>query len=198
MATFGGLEIAYDDRVLRPRSWTEQQARWAADMLLTAPAGPVLELYAGAGQIGLLAILDRPRRLVSVDRSSVACRYVRWNALAAGLADLVEVRERDVSAAVEPGERFALVIADPPWVPSSRTGDFAADPPEAIDGGPDGLDSARTCLEVASTHLLPGGSILLQLGSRTQACTLSHEVRGLVMTEVRQGEGGVLARLRPR
>ena len=54
--TFGDLEIAYDDRVLTPRPWTALQSEWAAELLESAPAGPVLELCAGAGQIGLLAV----------------------------------------------------------------------------------------------------------------------------------------------
>ncbi|MBI2244007.1 MAG: methyltransferase, partial [Nocardioides sp.] len=53
---FGPLRITFDGRVLRPRPWTAAQSEWAAEILADAPAGPVLELCAGAGQIGLLAV----------------------------------------------------------------------------------------------------------------------------------------------
>ena len=64
---FGGLRIEYDARVLAPRAWTAAQSRWAAELIRTAPPGPVLELCAGAGHIGLLAVTLAPRPLVCVD-----------------------------------------------------------------------------------------------------------------------------------
>lgn len=193
--TFDRLEIAYDDRVLRPRAWTVQQSRWAAELIGTAPAGRVLELCAGAGQIGLLAVALAPRPLVCVDLSPVACYYARRNARAAGLGDLVEVREGRLDEVLDPAERFAVVVADPPWVPSEDTDRFPEDPLVAIDGGHDGLDTARTCLRVAEQHLLPGGDVVLQVGTRAQVERLAGETDALVVREVRDGERGVLVRL---
>lgn len=195
--TFGDLRIAYDDRVLAPRTWTLLQSRWAADLLRDGPSGPVLELCAGAGQIGLAAISPQPRRLVCVDKSPVACCYARHNAESAGLARWVEVRESDLDDAIASDERFALVLADPPWVPSADTERYADDPPEAIDGGPDGLDVARACLRASGPHLVPGGSLLLQLGSSEQASALAQELADLKIREIRGGAGGVVAQLRP-
>ena len=74
---FGGLRIRYDDRVLAPRDWTAAQSRWAAELIATAPPGPVLEVCAGAGHIGLLAVTLAPRPLVCVDADAVACQYLR-------------------------------------------------------------------------------------------------------------------------
>jgi len=202
--TFGELEIAYDERVLAPRRWTEMQAGWAAEILAGAPPGPVLELGCGAGQIGLLALHragDATRRLVCVDESEAACAFVRCNAQAAGLAERVEVRRQDLGDVAASEERYAVVVADPPWVPSDETDQHPDDPPGAIDGGPDGLDAARVFVRVGATHLLPGGSILLQLGSRAQAAALDAELadepESARVVEVREGEGGVVACLRP-
>ncbi|SFB79934.1 Conserved hypothetical protein 95 [Nocardioides terrae] len=196
--TFDSLEIEYDDRVLSPRPWTALQAHWAAELLGEAPAGAVLELCAGAGQIGLLAISRQPRHLVCVDSSPVACDFARGNAVAAGLGELVDIRERPLEDAVAPDERFALVIADPPWVPRDETDRFPEDPLTAIDGGPDGLDVARSCVRVAAAHLLPGASILLQLGTREQASTLAGECPDLELLGLRDADGGVVVLLRPR
>lgn len=190
MVRLGGLDIAYDARVLRPRPWTAAQARWAAELLAGAEPGPVLELCTGAGHIGLLAILGNERRLVAVDADPVACDYARRNAADAGLAGRVEVRRAVLEEALEPGERFPVIIADPPWVPSARTNDFADDPAFAIDGGLDGLAVARRCLEVARDHLTPAGALLLQLGTAAQAAVLRTGLddagSSLVMSEVRQ------------
>ena len=187
IARLRSLHIAYDDRVLTPRPWTAAQADWATELLAVAAPGPVLELCTGAGHIGLLAIHGNERRLVAIDADPVACDYARRNAADAGLADRVEVRHAVLEEALAPGEQFPVIIADPPWVPSARTGDHPEDPVLAIDGGDDGLVIARRCLEVARRHLAPGGAMLLQLGTRAQATQLEEDTRSpWVVAEVRQ------------
>jgi release factor glutamine methyltransferase len=197
--TFGSLTIAFDDRVLRPREWTAAQSSWAADLMTTAPGGTVLELCAGAGHIGLLAVATSGRRLLCVDANPVACDYARANALAAGLADRVEVREGRLQDVLGPDELFPVIIADPPWVPREQTGRYPEDPLTAIDGGEDGLDVARACLAVIEEHLTPGGSAVFQVGTRAQVDALRRErcftAARLHLVEVRQQERGVLARL---
>ena len=180
--TFGGLPISFDERTLRPRAWTAMQSEWAAELLRSAPAGPVLEICAGVGHIGLLAIIDRSRDLVQVDLNGVACEFARLNAAAAGLASRVEVRHGRMEEAVTDAERFAVIVADPPWVPSAETEVFPEDPLTAIDGGDDGLVVARTCLGVIDRHLDAAGSALLQLGTEAQVAAVDdhlHERREL-------------------
>ena len=194
---FDGLTIRFDDRVLRPRPWTVAQSRWVAELLPDLPDGPVLELCAGAGQIGLAAVARSTRALVCVEADPVAAAYVVQNAEASGLADRVEVRQAPMSDALRPGEVFAAVVADPPWVPRAETGRFPEDPLTAIDGGDDGLDTARECLAVIGRHLTAGGVALLQLGSTEQVGSLERELSAaaLVACEVRTYERGVLALL---
>ena len=193
---FGGLRIAFDERVLRPRLWTVAQSQWAAEILHHAPPGPVLELCAGAGQIGLLAVRLAPRRLVCVDVDPVACDYLRRNAADAGLS--VEVREGAMDEVLAPDEAFAVVIADPPWVPTADTSRFPDDPLGAIDGGPDGMGVVRRVLEVVDRHLAPGGSLVLQVASAAQADDVARELAlsdGLRLTEVREHRRGALVRV---
>jgi|UPI0004AE7F21 methylase of polypeptide subunit release factors len=198
---FGPLTISYDHRVLEPRPWTTAQSAWATQLLEHAPEGPVLELCAGAGQIGLLAVAPTDRRLVAVDADPVASMFARSNCGEAGLDDRVEIRTGMLETAVAADERFALVIADPPWVESARVTEFEEDPVTAIDGGSDGLDIARACLRVAAEHLLPGGSVLLQVGGPRQVARIRHEALenawpGLAPDEHRDhGESGSLLRL---
>ena len=172
--TFGHLEIEYDGRVLTPRPWTEAQSSWAAELLVGLPPGDVLELCAGAGHIGLLAIAGTSRHLVQVDADKVAADFALTNAARARSRGdeasgwTVEVRHGWLEEALRPGERFTLVIADPPWVLADRTAHHPADPLTAIDGGPDGLEVARSCLEVIGRHLTEDGAALLQLGGADQ------------------------------
>ncbi|MCW2831581.1 MAG: methyltransferase [Aeromicrobium sp.] len=165
---FGGLEIAFDDRVLKPRDWTLAQSEWAAERQVTAPPGPVLEVCAGVGHMGLVATATSGRELVLVDLNPVACAFARSNVAAAGADGRVEIREGRMEDVLDEDETFAVIIADPPWVVSAGIDEFPDDPPIAIDGGADGLELARACCRVIDAHLAAGGSAVLQLGSAEQ------------------------------
>jgi release factor glutamine methyltransferase len=193
---FDGLRIEYDARVLAPRAWTAAQSRWAAELIRTAPAGPVLELCAGAGHIGLLAVTLAPRPLVCVDNDAVACGFLRRNAAVAGIP--VDVREGPMHAVLDGAEEFAVIVADPPWVPTSDVGRFPEDPVSAIDGGDDGLNLVRACLDVIDRHLAVDGSALLQVGPLDQARRVAELVAsydGLDVVAVRAYERGSLLQL---
>jgi release factor glutamine methyltransferase len=195
---FGGLQISFDARVLRPRDWTTAQSWWAAALLRDLPPGDVLELCSGAGQIGLLAVAESARRLVCVDVSPVAASYTLHNAEAAGSSDRVSVRTGLISEVLPRGEQFPLIIADPPWVRRSETARFPEDPVLAIDGGDDGMDVVHECLRAISGHLAPGGVALLQLGTPEQAEAVAAllDGSGLVAGELREyGDRGVLLRI---
>jgi release factor glutamine methyltransferase len=163
-----GLRIEYGSTLLEPRPWTALQGRWAAELAVDLPPGPILEVCSGAGHIGLVAAAGCDRPLVQVDANPSACDYARRNAEAAGLADRVTVRCGSIDDVRTVGERFPLVIADPPYVPSEAVVRFPGDPRHTIDGGPDGLGLARACVDLFVDVLVPGGVGLLQLGSLDQ------------------------------
>jgi methylase of polypeptide subunit release factors len=196
---FDELEIVFDQSVLRPRPWTVLQARWAAELLPGLPPGDVLELCAGVGHIGLLALRGAHRRLVQVDASGSACAFARVNAERAGVP--AEVRHGSMEEVIGEAERFALVIADPPWVASSEVGRHPEDPRGAIDGGADGLAVVRTCLSVTAGHLGDGGAALLQLGSDAQVDAVAeyvdrHGGLGLRVVDRRVAAEGAVVLLR--
>ena len=201
--SFGGLTISFDERVIQPRQWTAAQAHWAAELLRRSPPGPVLELCAGVGHIGLLTVTFEPRDMVMVDMDDTACDYARRNIAANRPAAQVDVRRGRVDEVLESHERFAGIIADPPWVPSPEVGRFPEDPLSAIDGGPDGLAVAWQCVGVVSRHLAVGGWALLQLGNTRQAAAVHDRLQataglGLAVAEVREYDGrGVLVHLVP-
>ena len=198
MIRFGHLDIDFDHRVLTPRPWTARQSEWAAELSGDLPDGPVLELCSGAGQIGLLTVAMTGRRLVCVDVDPVACAFTRANAERAGLGHLVEVREGSIEDAIDPDERYCLVIADPPWVPTTQVELYPEDPRLAIDGGADGMLVAETCLTTTARHLSPGGAAVLQLGTPAQADRALRvlESTGLTIREVRDSPGkGVLVHI---
>lgn len=195
---FGKLEITHD-AYARPRPWAEQQSAWAADLMATAPPGPVLELCCGAGEIGLLAIAESSRSLVCVDIDPIACAFASTNARTADLVDRVDVREGNLDEVLRPGEQFALVVADPPWRRQDRAQCRYESPVSAVESGSQGLDLVRRCVAVIVDRLLPGGSAILQVGTWGQVATLRQELTALDGTlqvvDVRDLGGGMLLRL---
>jgi len=169
---FGTLDIVYDERVLQPRPWTLEQSRWAAELAADACPGPLLELCAGVGHIGLAAAVLADRDLIQVEVDPVAARYAEANAAGAGWTGRVEVRAASVEQALRPGERFPVVIADPPYIRTADLCRFPEDPRLAVDGGVDGLAGVRACLAVAARHLVVGGVCVLQVAGPGQAAAI--------------------------
>jgi release factor glutamine methyltransferase len=165
--TFGPLTVAYDDQVLAPRRWTLLQSVRAARHLVDAPDGAVVELHCGAGHIGQAAAAWADRVLVQVDDDPRCCAWARDNAAANDVP--VAVVCADITAVPLADASCALVLADPPYVPSSETEAYPEDPSHAIDGGADGLDGLRACLPTASRLLRPGGKLVLQVRGPDQA-----------------------------
>jgi methylase of polypeptide subunit release factors len=180
---FGPLEIEFDDRVLEPRPWTLLQSEWAAELARTLPTGPILELCAGAGHIGLAAAVLADRDLVQVEADPVAGGYAAVNAASAGWASRTELRVARLQDALGVDERFLLIVADPPYLCSRDVQRWPDDPVTAIDGGPDGMELINACLAAAATHLAPGGVLLLQVAGAAQAERL--EPSGLERVETR-------------
>ncbi|MGH1565413.1 RsmD family RNA methyltransferase [Mumia sp. DW29H23] len=196
---FGHLTIAYDSSVLTPRPWTVRQAELAVEAAERSPQGPVLELFSGAGQIGLLAASQMRRPLVQVDVNPDACAFARANAQAAELEVDVDVRCGAPETVLGEDEQFAVIIADPPWVPSDDIHRFPDDPPLAIDGGADGLELVRHSLDLVRRHLVVGGHAVVQVGPDGQADVLADAVQtvpGLVRVAEERFDRGSLVVIR--
>lgn len=180
--SFGPLTVDFDDRVLKPRPWTLAQSEWAVRFA----DGPIVELCAGAGHIGLAAAVLADTDLVQVELDPVAAGYAARNAERAGWARRTDLRITSIRSALLPGEQFSLMIADPPYLRSEAVSRWPEDPVAAIDGGADGLDLVRDCLAVSAAHLTAPGTMLLQVAGPLQA----EQVRaclssGLSIVEIR-------------
>jgi len=188
---FEGLRIETDPEVLTPRDWTAAQAHWAAELAAETPDGPVLEVCAGAGHLGLLTARLAGRDLVAVDLNPVAGSLIQQNADHAGVT--VDVRIGDMAAVLGPQEYFPLMVVDPPWVRSREVESFPEDPVMAIDGGDDGLRLVRACIGVIAVHLAPEGAAILQVApDQGDEAGVIAKAQGLVVRGVRGFERGCL------
>lgn len=158
---FGPIEVRWDADVLAPREWTLLQSIRAARRLLSTTAGPIAELHAGAGHIGQATAAWSDRTLVQVDDDPGCCAWAARNATDNGIRSTIVCARVDALPLRD--EQFALVLADPPYVPTDEVARFPLDPRHAIDGGTDGLDGLRVCLPAAARLLRADGVLVLQV-----------------------------------
>ena len=118
----------------------------------------VLDLCTGSGILALAAARVGASRVLAVDISRRAVLATRLNAALNGLA--VQAVRGDLFDAVA-GQRFDLIVSNPPYVPSADDQLPSRGLSRAWEAGSDGrvfLD--KICAE-AHEHLLPGGVLLL-------------------------------------
>ena len=83
------------------------------------PEARVLDLYAGAGGVGLEALSRGAAHVTFVEREAQAVRALATNVRTLGIADRVRILRQDAGRAIEAlgrgGERFAIIFLDPPY-----------------------------------------------------------------------------------
>jgi release factor glutamine methyltransferase len=210
---FHGLAFAVDARVLIPRPETELLVDLAvaeiADRLGRAPRPPgtpplaLADVGTGSGAVAVaVAVALRRRRMlaeveiIASDTAEGAVELARENAVAHAVADRVAVAEIDllpppgrvVGLLVVPA-RFDVVCANLPYIPTAvvPTLPVAAsfEPPEALDGGPDGLDVVRRLLDVLPERVARGGVALLEIGADQGGALHDEAARRLPGWDVR-------------
>lgn len=186
---FRDLLLVCDRRALIPRPETEQLVelvlRWSA---AGGAAGGVrrvsrpgaeprlacaLDIGTGSGAIALALVSEGiVRRAVGVDVSSVALEQAAENRRLARLEGRVELRlaERTPWDAIQPEERFDVIVSNPPYVTTSELSGLAPDvrdhePRVALCGGEDGLEVVRQIASGARAHLRAGGALFLEIGA---------------------------------
>ncbi|MBM5817125.1 MAG: peptide chain release factor N(5)-glutamine methyltransferase [Cyanobacteria bacterium K_Offshore_surface_m2_239] len=160
--------------VLIPRPETEllvdlamefwgEAASLSSDGLLWADLGT------GSGCLALALALAFPARQgLAVDVSRVALDRAHHNLAVADLLSRVRVVEGHWLQALQPWwGRLALVVANPPYIPSGVVDQLEPvvrdhEPRLALDGGQDGLDCLRDIVASAPQALAPGGWLLLE------------------------------------
>ena len=172
---FHGRSFLCDRRALIPRPETEH----LVEHLLAWKEKParILDAGTGSGVIALTLAAEWPEASVdAIDISPSALALAAENAARLDLAGRVHFLESDLFSAV-PGQ-YGLIVANLPYIPA---GDFPglsrevrADPVSALDGGPDGCALIRAFLDQARPHLLPGGSVALEIGAGQSDLLVEH------------------------
>jgi release factor glutamine methyltransferase len=168
---FWGLSFRLNDATLVPRPETEMLVQRGLEVVGPLDHPKILDLGTGTGCIAISLLTEfSDLSAVAVDLSKDALDMARFNANRHGVGDRFETRQGSWFDPLEPGERFDLIISNPPYIESRAIGTLMVevrdhDPRLALDGGPDGLRPYRAIAREAASFLKPEGVVLLEIGT---------------------------------
>jgi release factor glutamine methyltransferase len=179
---FYGKPFRVSPATLIPRPETELLVDLALERLPHDGAARVMDLGTGTGCIAISIASERSRlRILGIDSSREALALARRNALDRGVGN-VAFLQSDWYSALRPGERFDLIVSNPPYVaagdPHLEKGDLRFEPRVALDGGRDGIEALRAIIVGAGVHLAGNGWILVEHGFDQ-----AERVRGLLIEQ---------------
>ncbi len=166
--SFCGYTIKVDERVLIPRSETEELAMLVINA--AEEGDKILDLCTGSGALAIAIDkeLEKDGRRVEVtaaDISSDALELAQTNAILNGAH--IRFVESDMLTRIR--ERYNIIVCNPPYIPSAtietlqrEVKDF--EPRIALDGGEDGLDFYRIIAENVNKNLARGGTLIMEVG----------------------------------
>ncbi len=168
---FWGLSFKLNDATLVPRPETEMLVQRGLEIVGPLDHPKILDLGTGTGCIPISLLTEfSDLSAVAVDLSKEALDMARFNARRHEVIDRFTTRQGSWFDPIEAGERFDLIISNPPYIESAAIETLMVevrdhDPRLALDGGPDGLRPYRAIARDAASHLTPDGVVLLEIGT---------------------------------
>ncbi len=203
-AYIGGHKFHIDERVIVPRSFIGELLCAPVEPedprvlgLEPADVGRVLDLCTGSGCLAILAALTfADAQVDAADLSADALAVAQRNVADYGLADRVRLVRSDLFAALA-GERYDLIICNPPYVTTAAVAafppEYRAEPRLAHDGGEDGLDLVRRILAEAAAHLAPHGMLVVEIGAGRERLETLFPHLPFLWLDTAESEGEVFA-----
>lgn len=168
-AWFCGMSFIVDERVLVPRSPIGELLEKRFEPWLAQEPARILDLCTGSGCIGIVAADVFPEaEVVLADLSFDALEVANQNIERHGLDQRVFTVQGDGFAGL-PGQRFDLILSNPPYVDAEDFADMPAEyhhePELGLACGNDGLDLVRRMLAEAAEHLTDKGLLIVEVGN---------------------------------
>ncbi len=193
-AYFCGLSFYVDERVLIPRSpIAELIERGFSPWVEEGRVRLVLDLCTGSGCIAIACALAFPEAtVIGADISPEALAVAAINVQRHGRGGRIRLVQSDLFAALT-GERFDLIVSNPPYVPAGDIADLPAEygfePALALAAGDDGLAIVTRILEEAADHLSAQGVLVVEVGDREQALAEKFPEVPFTWLEFERGSG---------
>jgi release factor glutamine methyltransferase len=176
---FYGELFYVDQRVLIPRPETEILVEKALQVIRQhATESPVtlLDIGAGSGIISIIIAKNSEAEVTALEFSRDAFSVLNENIRQHKLREKITAIYADLFPSHYPqdtspsaGRRFDIIVSNPPYIPEhewqeldSTVKDF--EPKMALAAGEDGLDIIRRIVSEAPQNLVPGGTILMEIG----------------------------------
>lgn len=194
-AWFCGLPFVVDERVLVPRSPIAELIQQRFEPWLAAEPVRILDLCTGSGCIGIACAYEfLQAEVVLADLSFEALEVANVNIERHELGERVYTVQGDGFAGL-PGQRFDLIVSNPPYVDAEDFADMPAEyrhePELGLACGHDGLNLVRRMLAEAADHLTEQGTLIVEVGnSQVHVEALYPEV-DFTWLEFRHGGHGV-------
>jgi SAM-dependent methyltransferase len=134
---------------------SEDESLFLARRIVQTTARRVLDIGTGSGVLGLAAA-SQGAQVLAIDVNRKALRYAAFNCALNGVHESIRLELGDVFSSVR-GERFDLIVSNPPVIPAPRGSGFFLH----SDGGPDGTDISLRLLSSVTEHLNPNGRLLI-------------------------------------
>jgi release factor glutamine methyltransferase len=184
---FWSLPFRVTPDTLIPRPETELLVEKALEL---APPGAELniaDLGTGSGAIAVIMSRERPRcHIYATDHSAATLEIARENSRRLN-AKKIRFQQGDWCRALPAEVRFDLILSNPPYVaehdPHLKQDGLPWEPASALVSGSDGLDDIRRIAHEAPSHLVTGGSLLLEHGY-DQGDAVRRILRGQGFSEV--------------
>ena len=175
---FYGYTLRVSPAVLIPRPETELLVELALAHCSAQPALRVLDLGTGSGALAVTLARELDGcEVTAVDCSREALLVAMANAARLGAS--VSFIVSNWFDALAGGEKFHLIVANPPYIMAEdhhlEEGDVRFEPRGALIGGIDGLDDLALITAEAPRFLVPGGWLFMEHGHNQAAA-----VRGLL------------------
>lgn len=119
-ADFMGEKFIVNPSVLIPRDETEILVRKAIDVINTNNFKKVLDVGTGSGCIACMIAKYTDSQVIGLDISSDALNTALDNASKLNLYNKAIFRKSDIFSNVKPGERFDIIVSNPPYIPPSE------------------------------------------------------------------------------
>ena len=164
---FYDLTFKVTEAVLIPRPETELLVELALKLVPADQFSRILDLGTGSGAIAITIAKHRPHsQVTAVDLSADAIVVSGWNAKNLQVDNLRFITGNWFDELL--GERFDLIISNPPYVaesdPHLQQGDLRFEPQIALSAGVDGLSCIRHIIDAAPKYLVNSGWLLLEHG----------------------------------
>ena len=165
-----GLRFEVDERVLIPRSFIGELLETGLPDFIPDPTqiDSVLDLCTGSGCLAILAAHAFPEAdIAASDISADALDVARANVAKHGFQQDITLIKSDLFQSLSE-QRFDVILSNPPYVTTSSMNalpdEFRHEPSLALVAGVDGNDVLRRILADATSHLNPGGMLIVDVG----------------------------------